>query len=267
MLQTKEVSAEEMFNKFMSTHVDTINDYSHIPIEETDLSAEYKKYALKLTHFDDIYDTLMYSNLIRKAIDLHDHPEEVIDLGAGSSIPSLLAIKNSSKKNIKATAVDIDPEAKIIGHQNAESLGLKDAYRFIEARLETVLQNINSSSTIVVSNPPYIPAPKNMTDHQFVPINGGEDGADYMMGLLNHNYPKGSVVAFLWGSLTNPARVLPVLEDRFEILHVEAMKIHFGKYTSHPEIYSHLCELREEGKVVFNDDRTQIVLGTILKAK
>lgn len=258
---------EQIFVDFLSRYSGPIKDLCHVPIEETDLYEHYAKFPLKLTHFDDIYDTLMYSRLIQKAIELHEDPEVVMDLGAGSSIPSLLAVKQSGKHHVKAFAVDIDPDAKNIGEHNARTLGLESRYTFIPSRLEAILQQIDSPKVIVVSNPPYIPAPETISDFHFVPINGGDDGTRYMLPLLQHNYAKGSIVAFLWGSLTNPSRVLPLIEERFEVLHVEAMKIHLGKYTRHPEIYSYLCKLRDEDKVLFGEDDSQYVIGTILRAK
>lgn len=258
---------EELFHHFLDRHRTKIKDYCHVPIEETEFYTPFSRYPLKLTHFDDIYDTLMYSALIRKAIELHESPEAVVDLGAGSSVPSLLAVKESSRRNLRAIAVDIDPNAQEVGEHNAGALGLRDHYEFVSSRLEHVLEGLRSKNIIVVSNPPYIPAPESIRDFHFVPINGGADGTRYMLPLLRHEYPKGSLVAFLWGSFTNPSRILPLIEERFEVVHVEAMKIHLGKYTSHPEIFSHLCKLKEEDKVVFADDGNQIVIGTILRAK
>lgn len=258
---------EAIFNNFILGHVTFIKDYTNVPIEETDFVGNFHSYPLRLTHFDDIYDTLLYSKLIEKAISYNPGAKRVVDLGAGSSIPSLLAVKNSQRSNLKAVAVDIDPEAKLVGEYNAKVLGLSEDYEFVSSRMENVLEAITDPSTVVVSNPPYIPAPPSITDPHFVPINGGHDGTDYMLRLLNHSYPKDTIVAFLWGSLSNPSKLLPVIEERFEVLHVEAMKIHFGKYTTHPEIFEHLCKLREEGKVYFSDDKRQLVVGTILRAK
>jgi methylase of polypeptide subunit release factors len=265
-------NAKECLDNFLTKHSSSMADYTGVPIEETGLLEEFNQYPLKLTHFEDLYDTLIYSNLIAKALELRPHTELVIDLGAGSSIPSLLALKKSKKEKTRTLSVDIDPEAKEVGHANAEALGLEDRFSFHQGEMDLVLSGRLgwSPSLLVASNPPYIAAPSNVSDVHFVPIHGGDDGSRYMLDLLSAEYPKGTTLALLFGSLTNPCQMLPIIEKKFDIHHVEAVKIHFGKYTKRPEIYKHLQELRAEGRVVFETGPkgdTQIVIGAILEVR
>ncbi len=262
-----------MLSSFLAEYVEEIPDYTNVPIEDSGILTEFNKYPLGLTHFEDLYDTIFYSNLIAKAIDLARDPRLIIDCGAGSSIPTLLALKKASRSDIRIIAVDIDPEAKVVGRRNAEALGLADRYTFFEKPMEEILESevVRGQRTLLVSNPPYIPAPDSVTDHSMVPVNGGEDGSRYLLDILSQYYPAGTTLALLWGSLTSPLEVLPLMRERFEVLHVDAVRIHFGKYTKDPVIHDHLLRLRREGKVVFDGDReageSQLVLGTIIRAK
>ena len=265
--------AKDFFSHFVATYTNEFDDYTNVPIEETELYADYRKFPLDLTHFNDLYDTLIYSRLIRKALELQEAPKFLIDFGAGSSVPTLLAIKQSKFADLKTIAVDIDPEALKVSKLNAEALGLTDSYIFQEGSMKSFLQNSTfvRGDTIVVSNPPYIPAPPNTTDYHLIPINGGIDGAEYLLDILNYEHPPGTTLALLWGSLSNPLRVIPLILEKYDILHMNAIKIHFGNYTKLPHINSHLYELREKGMVVFDNDEingeTQIVIGSILRPK
>lgn len=265
--------AKNYFSEFISSYSNEFDDYTNVPIEATDLYEEYKKFPLDLTHFHDLYDTLIYSRLIRKALELQKSPKFLVDFGAGSSVPTLLAIKQSKLADLKAIAVDIDPEALKVSKQNAEALGLSDTYIFQQGSMKSFLQNSTfvKGDTLVVSNPPYIPAPPDTTDYHLIPINGGVDGAEYLLDILNYEHPPGTTLALLWGSLSNPSKVIPLILEKYDILHMNAIRIHFGDYTKIPQINSHLYELREKGMVVFDNDdingETQIVIGSILRPK
>jgi SAM-dependent methyltransferase len=266
-------NAEAMLSSFLSQHATEFKDFTNVPIEETGLLEDFKKYPLTLTHFNDIYDTLIYSNLIAKALLLNPGIKKVYDFGAGSSVPTLLALKKTNAKNVQAIAYDIDPEAESVGKKNAEVLGLTDYFQF---RAELMQHGLGSSEifeegTLIVSNPPYIASPQECREHHFVPINGGEDGSDLLEKILLQNYSSGTTLALLWGSLTNPRKILPIIESYYEVVFVEAVKIHFGHYTSHPLIKNHLYQLKHEGRISFEVvekiGEVQTVLGTILKRK
>jgi hypothetical protein len=263
-------SAESLFKDFLSGIDHLIKDYSYRPIEETGLADEFFKHGLRLTHFNDLYDTLMYSRLIEKALSYLKGPGVLIDFGAGSSVPSLLAVKNSPKASVSIKAIDIDPAAKEIGEDNATRLGLRGNYQFIQSSMEDILDSdlITSSPLVIASNPPYVATPPHVLGQHFVPINGGIDGSHYLKMILERDYPKGTLIALLWGSLTNPAEILPLMTSRYEILATEAMKIHFGEYTTNPLIKNHLYQLREQGKVYFEgegESHLQLVIGNVLR--
>ena len=272
-MNTDYSDAEFLINESILKRVEDIRDLTHIPIEDMGLMDGCLP-ALRFTHFDDLYDSLIYSNLIMKALKLNPHINQVIDFGAGSSIPSLLAVKKSKRDDLVLIAIDIDPAAEEIGNHNAVVLGVKENYHFRYGTIKEVINQIDKSSSemLIVSNPPYISSPVNLNKEKyFIPIDGGVFGDEYLLELLRQNYEPGTTLALLWGSLTCPHEVLPEMEERFEIVHVEAYRIHFGNYTNVPIVKEHLYKLKEDGKIFFeNDDvmgEVQLVFGTVLKAK
>lgn len=264
-------SAKNIFNNYIFNRVKKITNYHNLELENTGLLKGFPE-NLSLTHFHDLHDTLIYFNLISTAIELSPRTDLIVDLGAGSSIPSQLALKRSSRTDIKITAVDIDPEAMSVGATNAQRLGLSSQYSFQNITLEQALQSdwFNDNNCLVISNPPYIATPTEIQDTHFVPINGGIDGAKFLIHILEQTYKPGTILTLLWGSLTRPHEVIKLMEENYELLHVEAHKVHFGQYTKHPLIKSHLYELREQDEVHFeideNNVEAQFVIGVVLKA-
>lgn len=242
-----------------------IKNYAWRPVEETEFFCDLDAHSLCLTQFHDIYDTLFYSRLIKKAIHYAEGVTELYDLGAGSSIPTLLALPDNAY-SISAIAVDLDPVALEISKFNALKYGFYDRYRFVEGSLSDILQEIQLKRTLIVSNPPYIPVPQHVTGHHFLPVNGGADGSRHIMDILEREYVPGTVLALLWGSLCHPDKIINKMAE-YKILEVDAFQIHFGNYTSDPRIKKYLYELREEGTISFDitpKGEVQTVIGTIL---
>jgi hypothetical protein len=259
--------AQTMFHHLLTHHVQEVIDYVNLPLEQTGLIDELPP-KMEMTHFNDPYDTLIYSRLITRALALHPAVRTVIDLGAGSSLPTLLALR--ANPGISAIAVDIDAEAISVGQKNAKRFGLSQRYTFVQSDIASAIKEISTGpSTLVVSNPPYIATPSAIEDHFFTPIDGGVKGSDYLLQILKQQHPTGTPLAILWGSLTCPEEIIPLIAERYEIIHQEAYRIHFGVYTRHPLIKPYLYQLREQGRVYFEGDEekgeVQLVLGTILR--
>lgn len=262
-------SAKEIMDWFMQGHVREINDFAHVPLEETGLTKGLNELSLKLTHFDDLYDTLMYSCLIRKALTMNPDLKRIIDFGAGSSIPTLLALKDTSHP-ARVLAVDIDPAALDASKANVETLGLSDRYSFHLGSMQSFLHAdpLGGKDTLIVSNPPYIPTPLGENDYHLLPVNGGEFGGRYILDFLQKDFAPETTLVLLWGSLCDPLKVVPAIVDKYEVLHAEAMRIHFGHYTNLSHVKRHLYNLRNEGVVAFENTpygEVQEVVGTILR--
>jgi methylase of polypeptide subunit release factors len=259
--------AQTMFHHLLANHVQEVIDYVNLPLEQTGLIDQLPP-KIEMTHFNDPYDTLIYSRLIRRALELNSQVRTVLDLGAGSSLSTLLALR--ANPGISTIAVDIDSEAILVGQNNAERFGLSQGYTFLQSDICSALKEISTGpSTLVVSNPPYIATPSEIEDHFFTPIDGGVKGSDYLLQILKQQHPTGTPLALLWGSLTCPDEIIPLIAERYEIIHLEAYRIHFGIYTQHPLIRPYLYHMRDKGIVYFEGDEkkgeVQLVLGTILR--
>jgi methylase of polypeptide subunit release factors len=261
------MNAKTMFDDILGQA--TIRNFFRVPLNETGLTDETYQ-LLDHTHFNDPYDTLIYSKSIEEAIRRNPQVESIIDCGTGSSIPGLLAIKKSGR-NIHLTGVDIDQNAEEIGKGNAQKLGLTDQFTFVKGNFVEYLKTIKlDSKVMIVSNPPYIATPPELHSHHFTPVDGGFDGAKYMKIILEMDLPAGTPVVLLWGSLTAPEEILPLITKNYRLDDVEAYKIHFGEYTTHEVMKRHLYELRSQGRIHFDLDpagEVQYVIGTILTRK
>lgn len=268
---TTEPTAEHLINQQIISRVQLINDIAHKSPEEAGLVDHYIA-QMKFTHFNDMYDTLMYSKLIERAIMMNPEINMIIDLGAGSSIPTLLAIKRSGRTEIKTIAVDIDQESHGVGAENAHILGLDENFSFYMGNMEEAMDVLGpfGPNTLIVSNPPYVAAPEHLKDKFFIPVHGGIRGDDHILGILNHEYTSEVHLALLWGSLTCPKEIIPVMKRKYDLLHMEAHRIKFGHYTTTEPLRSHLYRLKESGDVFFECEDSgefQYVFGTILKVR
>jgi 16S rRNA G527 N7-methylase RsmG len=97
-------------SKFLEKHVTSITDFSNVPLSETGLLVKMEEHPFNLTHFDDPYDMLLYSRLISRAIELFPQLLTIIDLGAGSSIPTLLAVNNLRNKRPGSSQLILIPK-------------------------------------------------------------------------------------------------------------------------------------------------------------
>jgi hypothetical protein len=265
-------SAQSLFEKYIFPKVPEVGDLSHKSLEDAGLGNEELR-GLKRTDFNDLYDTLLYSRLIEKAIGMNSGISTIVALGSGSGIPTLLAVKHTGREDLRIFAVDIDSEAHDIGSENARSLGLHENFNFYKGTIDEGLRELGpfGPETLIVSNPPYVATPGHLNDSFYVAVNGGVYGDDYLLKILRCDCEKGTSLALLWGSLTSPKMVIPEMYRNFEVRHTEAHRIHFGNYTTTEPLRTHLYRLRENGDVYFEstDDQGEIqyVFGSILRKK
>lgn len=269
-MNMSKLSAHSFFQEFIFSRTDKIQNLCHDELMK-DENIDAHLSPLKRTHFKDI-DTILYSRLIEKALHLCPEIKNIIDLGAGSSIPTLLAVKKSGRVDITIKAVDVDPEAKLIGKENAKLLGLKKRFSFHKGEMKEVLSEFGPYNfhTLIVSNPPYIATPQSLKDHHFVPINGGPYGDEFLKVILKYPYTHGVKLVLLWGSLTSPMEILPLMDQKFTFMHTEVYKVPFGHYTQTSDLKNHLYHLGDQGQVYFErhegGTEEQYIFGNILTA-
>src|SRR5690554_5033341 len=132
----EEVEAKERLHSFIKKYA---QEKASV-LEEEVLTAEFENAGMELTHFKDI-DTFLYSMLIEKALEISPEVEQLVDFGAGSSLPTLCALNKYrskySNKKFSVVAVDIDPKAMEVSKRNAQRMGLADFYEFYEGSMES----------------------------------------------------------------------------------------------------------------------------------
>ncbi|MGQ0762818.1 MAG: peptide chain release factor N(5)-glutamine methyltransferase [Acidobacteriota bacterium] len=128
--------------------------------------------------------------IVEAALGLADRepPLSILDVGTGSGciVISLL----HELKNAHATATDISPNALEVARRNAQRHNVSDRVTFTRAdSLASLIQS--AAFSLVVSNPPYIPAgdiatlQREVREHEPVTaLASGADGLDHIRALL-----------------------------------------------------------------------------------
>ena len=283
--------AEKQFNEFIQKHVGQVKDMTHTTgIKATDLllfsdnAASADAYQLSL--FDSKDDTLLYGELLTQAVELTSGAFTLIDLGCGSSIPTIMALSNTKRTDVKVIAVDIDPEALVVSKKNAEAHGIGSQYTFVQSKMSDFLSSFDFSSTkeqdkiMICTNPPYIATKPELSakDRWWITVDGGEHGDKFIQEVLNfpYNLTESSpdlIFTILWPSLAYPTQIINTIKNhKYEVVYGTGTEIRFGKYTAHDELNPYLLNLREEGIVVFKGDnedvttQTHTIIGMILQA-
>jgi len=228
---------------------------------------------IQLSKFNSLGDTLEHSELIREALHFGGSRARVIDFFSGSSLPTLRLLANQMvEPNLKIEAVDLDADAIEVSRQNARLLGVESNYDFhVGDAVEHLRSQAISTNTLVALNPPYIPLPPDIQNPMFSTINGGTDGTKFLVPFLEYPYEKGTLIAMTWSSLSNPARIIKMIYENFEVFRVQAYETEFGIYTSSPDILPYLIEQRQKGLAFFTDKpngkRSYTIIGAVLRKK
>ena len=226
------------------------------------------------TQFRATDDSLLYSNLIAQLIRITPGEITLLDLGAGSSVPTIRAIlESNSSDRVNVVAVERSLSAIEIGKVNVSKLGLNNHYRFVNQDMFGFISSYDfGKDTVVVSNPPYLPVPEGFKDDIYEVICGGVDGAKYLETiLLNPDIPSGTVIVLQWSSLSNPVKVVEIINRQYKVLFISAFRTPFGTYTGSSPLKEHLSEQREKGLSLFSNEKDgshqYLFVGTILKKK
>ncbi|MBI4212490.1 MAG: methyltransferase [Deltaproteobacteria bacterium] len=199
-------------------------------------------------------DTYLFTQLISKFVDDYcpSQTSTLIDLGAGSCIPTLKALKSNLQQPLRVTAVELDSDSAAIARANVEMNGLRERCEFIEQDMLSFLNLHRFSSTeILVANPPYLPTPAHCNDGWFHPVDGGLDGTKYLQPILEYAYPKGMRIALEWCSLSSPSKIIQLVEQHYRVLYLQAYRAPFGTYVNKVPLFSHLHEQRNRGESIF----------------
>jgi SAM-dependent methyltransferase len=132
-------------------------------------------------------------------------PQVAFDIGTGTGVLSAVLARRGVDKVI---ATDQDPRALACAHDNLAQLGVTDRVQLVQADLFP-----EGQASLVVCNPPWLPARPSSPIERAVYDEGGRMLAGFLKGLTTHLTPKGEG----WLILSNLAEHLG-LRTREELL-------------------------------------------------
>ena len=178
----------------------------------------------------DIYQPAEDSYLLQKAVRSYAEGR-VLDLGTGSGIQALTAVKVSAVREV--VAVDINEEAVTQLQQKIK----QEKLRKISAAVSDIFSNVHSQFNLIIVNPPYLPQDKGVEDKA---IYGGKKGWEYIerffASVSSYLFGDGKIL-LLFSSLTKKEKVEEIIgRYLFQFQEVEKEKMAFE------ELYVYLIE-------------------------
>jgi hypothetical protein len=265
--------ARQVLKSFLERHNSLRGTIAANTVSPRDLMPETVPVP-ELTPFSALHDTFLFSKLVGEMLALTSprHIRTLYDLGAGSSVPSLRALVEHPQFETSIIAVEFDPHAIRVSERNAVTYGQRLRYSFQEIdMLEFLRQTEVPADAAIIANPPYLPVPKDLRDPLFLPVDGGMDGTKYLAEILTHPMPSGTLLALEWCSLSNPVKLIELIESGYEVVYVQAYDIPFGLYTEDPALKPHLLYNGENNLSVFSINEigklSWTFIGTVLRRK
>ena len=146
----------------------------------------------------------------------------VLDVGTGSGIQALTAIKNVNVREV--VAIDINEEAiEKLGQEIKEK-----KLRKIKAIQSDLFESVTGHFNLIIFNPPYLPQDKGIED---AALYGGKKGWEISENFFNqvskYLFADGKIL-FLFSSLTNKSRIDEILSNNLlEFSEIDRLKIAF----------------------------------------
>jgi release factor glutamine methyltransferase len=143
-------------------------------------------------------------------------PVTVADVGTGSGIVAIAAARRAPR--VRATALDISPQALTVAGENAQRLGVADRVEFLESDLLAAVP-AGRTFDVVASNPPYISTAemhtlaRDVREHEpRLALEAGPTGTEVIERLI----PQAAERLVAGGSLL--LEISPMLQQRVEAL-------------------------------------------------
>jgi release factor glutamine methyltransferase len=125
---------------------------------------------IELDVFDDVYEPSDDSFLLAKNIPQKLQGNQVLEIGSGSGIISLIAAKNGAN----VTAVDVESKAVENTRHNADKHRVK-----IMVMQSNLFEKISEKYDLILFNPPYVPCSKEGLRGETAWV-GGVDGREFI---------------------------------------------------------------------------------------
>ncbi len=141
----------------------------------------------------------------------------VLDLGCGSGIQGLNALKKAAKRVVFS---DVNFKALVSARKNVFNAGFIDSSEFVESDL---FSNISQKFDLIIFNPPYVVT----DDLRFVELDGGRNGRFLLDKFLNEFdlfLKKNGVVFFLQTDLNDLVKTKKILLSKGFLFEVIARK-------------------------------------------
>jgi len=148
-----------------------------------------------------IYSPAEDSYLLSRQINKYAKGKTFLDIGSGSGIQSLSALKAKAKS---ALASDINPEA-------IKNLKKKN----IPAIKSNLFEKIKGKFDLIAFNPPYLPEDKREPKSSRLETTGGKKGDEIILKFLKQvksHLNKDGIILLLVSSLTPKDKILPLIK-------------------------------------------------------
>jgi HemK-related putative methylase len=166
-----------------------------------------------------IYEPREDSHLLEKHVRTHAFGR-VLDVGTGSGIQALAAIKNKDVGEVIAVDIDEDVINK-----------LKEKIKFlrkITAIQSNLFENIKDKFNTIIFNPPYLPQDKGIED---ATLYGGKHGYEISQKFFNKVskfLASDGKIFFLFSSLTNKEKIEEIITNNLlQFQEIDKKKLHF----------------------------------------
>lgn len=191
----------------------------------------------------DIYEPAEDSYLLQKYVKKYA-AGKVLDLGTGSGIQALTAVKKKTVTSV--LAVDLNPEAITHLHQIIQ----KQKLRKITVRQSDLFSNVPEKFDTIIFNPPYLPQDAGIDDSA---LYGGKKGWElserFFSQAVFHLNPDGKIL-YLFSSLTNKQKIEELLAQQLlEFKELEKLNLYFEQLYVYRLTKSELLKELERKKV------------------
>jgi release factor glutamine methyltransferase len=193
----------------------------------------------KIDVFDGVYPPSEDTYLLLDAVDIMSD-DLVVEVGCGAGLGAVIA---ASKARL-VLAVDISEEAVKNTRRNLQKNGLEQTTEAFQSDLLSAISTENKFS-IILFNPPYLPADGNTTELDHMHI-GGKEGSELTQRLIieaSHYLLDGGRLFLVVSSLADTKTIVKTLESNgFETeylaersLFFERIKVLKGTFRGHKE--------------------------------
>jgi len=198
----------------------------------------YLSRGLRLGAFVSPEDTDVFARVSRRAA-LRTRVGVILDLGCGSGIPTIHACGRSHF----GLGLDLSVEAVDLAGCNAA------AERRDVAFVQTDFFQCKGNFSLIMSNPPYIPA---RTEEIDISLEVQGDGSAVLKNILGSYRGMTQDFVLHFASISNPLEIFrAAYESDLKLAYLELTIAPFGSYTSAPERLAYLLECREAKTAFF----------------